>query len=173
MASPSRRRNARPRSSSRISIAVDARVRGAADVGLLRKALGQALAAEGRGDGHRVDVRVTDDATLHALNRNYRGVDAPTDVLSFPLEGSPANRRSGGPFVTPPGSPTHLGDLVLSWPRAAAQAAEYGHSVEREAAYLAVHGLLHLLGYDHEVPEEARVMRAREEAILTPLGLVR
>ena len=76
-------------------------------------------------------------------------------------------------FVLPPRVRRHLGDIVLSWPRAVAQAAEYGHSVEREAAYLAVHGLLHLLGHDHELPAEAETMRAREEAILAPLGLSR
>ena len=140
---------------------------------LLRRALSLALAAEGRGEGHRLDVRLTDDTTIHALNRDHRGVDTPTDVLSFPLQGAPAGGADGTAFVMPPGAVVHLGDVVLSWPRALTQAAEYGHSAERELAYLAVHGLLHLLGYDHELPAEARIMRAREEAILAPLGLVR
>lgn len=163
------RRAARP---SRVRVTVDPAVRRLADAALIRRAVAAALAAEGRATGHEVDVRLTDDAGIHALNRALRGIDAPTDVLSFPLEG-PAGSGAHVAFVRPPGARVHLGDIVLSWPRAVAQAAEYGHSVEREAAYLAVHGLLHLLGYDHERPADAAVMRAREEAILAPLGLVR
>ena len=158
---------------SRVSIAVDRELGAAVDVGLLRGVLEEALRAEGRSTAHRVDVRVTDDAAIRALNRDHRGVDAPTDVLSFPLQ-APATARAGpAAFVMPPRAPIHLGDLVLSWTRAVEQATEYGHSVDREAAYLAVHGLLHLLGYDHGEAAEARVMRTREEAILGGLGLSR
>jgi probable rRNA maturation factor len=152
---------------------VDRVVAGAVDAALLERAVTAALEAEGRGAGHTVDVRVTDDATIHVLNREHRGVDRPTDVLSFPLQGAANGEASGPQFVLPPGAMVHLGDLVLSWPRAVLQAAEYGHSVEREAAYLAVHGVLHLLGYDHERPADARVMRAHEEAIMARLGLMR
>jgi probable rRNA maturation factor len=143
----------------------------AVDADLLERAVAAALEAEGRGAGHAVDVRVTDDAAIHALNREHRGVDSPTDVLSFPLQDAAV--EAGPAFVLPPGATVHLGDLVLSWPRAVAQAAEYGHSVEREAAYLAVHGVLHLLGYDHERPTDAEVMRAHEEAVMQRLGLPR
>ncbi|MBX5490316.1 MAG: rRNA maturation RNase YbeY [Chloroflexi bacterium] len=153
-------------------VTVEPAVRGAADAALVERAVQAALAAEGRAMGHEVDVRITDDMGIQAVNRALRGVDAPTDVLSFPLEG-PAASGAAVPFVRPPRARVHLGDIVLSWPRAVAQAAEYGHSVQREAAYLAVHGLLHLLGYDHEQPTDAAAMRAREEAILAPLGLVR
>jgi len=163
------KRAARP---SRVHVTLDPAVRRQADAALVRRAVEAALAAEGRATEHEVDVRLTDDAGIRALNRALRGIDAPTDVLSFPLEG-PAASGARVAFVRPPGARVHLGDIVLSWPRAVAQAAEYGHSVEREAAYLAVHGLLHLLGYDHERPADAAVMRAREEAILAPLGLVR
>jgi probable rRNA maturation factor len=155
-----------------VRVTVDPAVRRLADPALVRRALAAALAAEGRATGHEVDVRLTDDAGIQALNRALRGIDAPTDVLSFPLEG-PAASGATAAFVRPPGARIHLGDIVLSWPRAVAQAAEYGHSVEREAAYLAVHGLLHLLGYDHERAADAAAMRAREEAILAPLGLAR
>ncbi len=72
-------------------------------------------------------------------------------------------------FVTPPGQPRHLGDVVISFPRAAEQAVEYGHSLRRELAYLAVHGALHLLGYDHETEAEREVMRRKEEAALAEI----
>ena len=100
----------------------------------------------------------------------YRGVDAPTDVLSFGDD----DADDGPAFVRPPGTPRYLGDLAISYERAVAQAAEYGHSRERELAYLAVHGVLHLLGYDHERgPEDAAAMRAREEAVMIQIGLPR
>ena len=140
---------------------------------LLERALRTALAAEGRAAGYAVDLRVTDGEGIRALNRAHRGVDAPTDVLSFPLQPHVAGQPSSATFVLPPGEPVHLGDIVLSWPLAVAQAAEYGHSVEREAAYLVVHGVLHLLGYDHETAADAAVMRPREEAILAAVGLPR
>jgi len=157
---------------SRVSLTSDADPPGLDALASLKRAVAAALVAEGRGSGYAVDVRVTDDAGIRALNRAHRGVDAPTDVLSFPLQ-LPANGAADAPFVLPPGEPVHLGDLVLSWPRAVAQAAQYGHSVARESAYLAVHGVLHLLGYDHERPADARAMRAREETILGVLGLPR
>ncbi len=158
---------------ARVTVTVDAPLRGAVDAALLRRVLRAALAAEGRGGSYAVDLRVTDDEGIRAINRVHRGVDAPTDVLSFPLEPPDGEQPSGPDFVLPPGAPRHLGDVVLSWPRAVAQAAEYGHSVSREAAYLVVHGLLHLLGYDHEAPADAAVMRPREETILASLGLPR
>jgi probable rRNA maturation factor len=167
-----RRAPGRPRP-SRVSVVVDEGLTTVANAALLRRAVRAALEAEGRGARHSVDVRVTDDAGIHALNRAHRGVDRPTDVLSFPLQNAAEAPAGGAGFVLPPGAVTHLGDIVLSWPRAVAQAAEYGHVVEREAAYLAVHGVLHLLGYDHEVPADAQVMRAHEEVTMDRLGLPR
>jgi len=164
-----RRRGDRP---SHVSLTSDADRVGPDDLASIERAVAAALAAESRGGGCAVDVRVTDDAAIRELNRAHRGIDAPTDVLSFPLQ-LPAGDAALTPFVLPPGELVHLGDVVLSWPRAVAQAAEYGHSVARESAYLAVHGVLHLLGYDHERPADARVMRAREEAILAAIGLSR
>ena len=156
-----------------VDIQIDDRFAGQADAELIQRAVAAALAGEEVAGPVEVSVLVTDDAALHALNRDYRGVDAPTDVLSFPLQLEPPGSAPSAAFPTPPGALVHLGDIVLSWPHAVAQAAAYGHSVPREAGYLAVHGLLHLLGYDHEEPGEARAMRAREEAILASLDLVR
>jgi probable rRNA maturation factor len=161
-------------------------------LGLIEQVIGAVLNLEGQSEGQRgevsVSVLLTDDAELHALNRDYRGIDAPTDVLSFPGDpGNPGDLAAEQPadtanqqpaaqprFVRPPDAPRHLGDLALSYERVLAQAAEYGHSPQRELAYLSAHGTLHLLGYDHEAgPEEAARMRLREEAALQALGLTR
>jgi probable rRNA maturation factor len=116
-----------------------------------------------------VSVLLVDDEAIAALNRQYRSVDAPTDVLSFSqLEGvGPAERDLPEDFQTP------LGDIVISIPRMRMQALEYGHSEARELAYLLVHGVLHLIGYDHEVAEDAARMRAAEEDVLGAAGLAR
>lgn len=124
-----------------------------------------------------VSIVVTSDEEIRALNREYRGIDSPTDVLSFPLLEPEAPGaviepgRAGG--IAPAGEPVALGDIVISLPRAIEQAREYGHSLERELAFLTVHGTLHLLGYDHVTQELEAAMRAREEAILASLGLRR
>jgi probable rRNA maturation factor len=153
-----------------VDVQIDARFANAADAELIERAVAQTLAVEGIAGTIEVSVLVTDDAALHALNRDYRGVDAPTDVLSFAAE----DETSGPTFVLPPGTPRYLGDIAISYERAVAQAAEYGHSRERELAYLTAHGVLHLLGYDHDRGAEgAAAMRAREEATMDRLGLRR
>lgn len=131
---------------------------------LLARAARAVLERAGR-SGAEAGITLADDSYLRELNRNYRGVDEPTDVLSFALrerqEDEPAHEEAG---------PELLGDVVISAPRAAAQAEEYGHPLQRELAFLAVHGLLHLLGHDHDQDDGAQSMRALEEAILTELG---
>ncbi|MDA8216939.1 MAG: rRNA maturation RNase YbeY [Dehalococcoidales bacterium] len=117
-----------------------------------------------------VVLSVVDDEEIRELNARYRQVDAPTDVLSFPLQEAPAG---AGDFVQPPDDVLRLGDVVISLPRAEAQAEEYGHSLARELGYLFVHGLLHLLGYEHELEEGRLRMREREEAALAEAGLSR
>lgn len=117
---------------------------------------------------YAIALHLVSDETIHALNREHRGKDAPTDVLSFGL-----HDPNGMRFVLPPGQPANLGDVVISHARAVAQAEEYGHPVARELAYLTAHGVLHILGYDHEQEDEQRAMRAREEEALAPLGLTR
>ncbi|MDI9485457.1 MAG: rRNA maturation RNase YbeY [Bacillota bacterium] len=113
-----------------------------------------------------VSVTFVDDGMIQMLNRDYRGIDAPTDVLSFPQD-------DDGGFEAVPGMPRMLGDIIISLQRARDQAAEYGHDVNREVMYLAVHGFLHLLGYDHDSPEEQKRMREQEERILRELDLGR
>ncbi len=136
------------------------------DADLLFRVVERALVAEGIGGAVEITLVVTDDEEIRALNDAHRGIDEPTDVLSFPLEDSPLGGGKAAVFVTPPDVARHLGDVVISYPRAEAQAREYGHSIRRELAYLMAHGCLHLLGYDHEDEAEREVMRAKEEAAL-------
>ena len=114
-----------------------------------------------------VSLMFTDDETIHEMNLEYRGIDRPTDVLSFALEEGEEEEIFGGP------EENLLGDIIISVETATRQAEEYGHSVEREMAFLALHGMLHLLGYDHMEEEERQEMRAQEEAILASLGITR
>lgn len=113
-------------------------------------------------------VALVGEETARRLNRDYRGIDRPTDVLSFAQLESPAQ-----PFVGPPRRTTHLGDVIICWPRVLAQAAAHGHCVERELAYLLVHGALHLVGFDHGDEREYAGMRRAEDEVLEYLGLGR
>lgn len=154
-----------------VDIQVDERFADEVDTTLIERAVAAVLVGEGGVGPVEISVLVTDDATLQALNRDYRGIDAPTDVLSFAAE----DEAPAGPaFVRPPGTPRYLGDIAISYERVVVQAAEYGHSRARELAYLTAHGVLHLLGYDHErgAAEDA-AMRARAEAAMEQLGLPR
>lgn len=140
----------------------------------LRKVIRTALAAQGVGFPCEVDVLVTGDAGIHQINLDMRGVDRPTDVLSFPEFELTPGQLPGAEDADPGTGYVPLGDMVISMERVKAQAKEYGHSNRRELAYLAVHSVLHLLGYDHldEGPMKAQ-MREREEAIMSVLGLER
>lgn len=112
-----------------------------------------------------MSVLLCDNKRIHELNREYRHIDRPTDVLSFALnEGDEVNGEAESQL---------LGDLVISLERTAEQAKEYGHPFERELAYLTVHGCLHILGYDHMTEEDKKEMRTEEEFILENLGYVR
>ena len=123
-------------------------------------------------DETEISVLLVDNATIRELNRDYRAKDAPTDVLSFPLEEEREDEAE--PAVIGGPSARMLGDIVISVEKAVEQATEYGHSVERELAFLAIHGLLHLLGHDHEKGEAAKqAMRAEEKRLLAALGISR
>ena len=122
-----------------------------------------------------ISVLLTDDEGIHQVNLDMRGVDRPTDVLSFPMfELEPGVPPEGEEYLDPATSTCPLGDMCISLERAAAQAQEFGHSLERELCYLTVHSVLHLLGYDHldEGPMKTQ-MREREETILGELGITR
>lgn len=130
---------------------------------LIVSAVAESLKYEEFEEKCEVSVTLTDNESIHILNREYRDVDRPTDVLSFPIFDED---DLGGKTV--------LGDIVLSLEKAQSQAVEYGHSFEREVAFLVVHSMLHLLGYDHEEGKaEESEMFSRQEAILSKLGLAR
>lgn len=151
-----------------ISILIEPAFRGRLDRAALRRLAVRVLKAEGVAPPAEVGLVVSDDETVRDLNRRYLGLDEPTDVLSFGHEvaDEPFGRLRTEPFVTPPDGVRHLGEVILSYPTAERQAREAGRSVQEEAAHLVVHGLLHLLGYDHEDPKDKRRMRAREESLL-------
>ena len=140
----------------------------------LEKVIRTALDAEEVDVPCEVNVLVTDDTGIHRVNADMRGVDAPTDVLSFPMFDLAPGDKPSEEDADPGTGLVPLGDMCISLERAKVQAREYGHDHQRELAYLAVHSVLHLLGYDHldEGPEKAR-MREREEAVLAKLGLER
>ena len=127
---------------------------------LVKKAAVCALRCEGVDEPCEISVTLTDDAGIHAINRDHRGVDRPTDVLSFPID--EPDLDTGCRF---------LGDMILSLERTLAQSEEFGGGYAHECQYLTVHSVLHLLGYDHldEGEEKAR-MRAREKVIMEELG---
>ena len=129
---------------------------------VLTAAAEAALAYEGAaGD---ITISVVDDEEIHRMNREYRGVDRPTDVLSFPA-------AEGDAFPAIPDA--FLGDIAISLPRAEMQAEEYGHSLLRELTFLTVHGTLHLLGYDHMMDEDRARMFARQDEILEKIRITR
>ena len=133
-------------------------------------AVRRAIETVGRLDGaEEAEVRVTrtDDAHIHELNRTYRAVDRPTDVLSFALTESEEPEIVGGE------GHDVLGDLVISLERMRAQAEEYGHSELRELSFLTVHGMLHLLGYDHMEEKERQEMEEEQRAVMEELGITR
>ena len=140
---------------------------------LVRRAVKAALRAEGIAEDCLVSVMLTDNEGIREINLAQRGIDSATDVLSFPL-----NELTPGEFDAEAceydfeGELIMLGDMVLSLERCDAQAREYGHGFDREVSYLAVHSTLHLLGYDHmDEGEQKRLMRSREDAVMTELGL--
>jgi len=99
---------------------------------------------------------------VQQLNKSYRGKDEPTDVLAFYM--------TSADFIEPPDGVRHLGEVIISYPQAVIQAEEHRHSIKKELAILIIHGVLHLLGYDHEESEQERQMRAREADILSQIG---
>lgn len=108
----------------------------------------------------QVTLVITDDEGIQALNRDFLGHDIPTDVLAF------STREDDGRFVVAPEAGEYLGDVIISYPRAIDQAQEQGHAVDQELCLLTIHGMLHLLGYNHETERDKAVMWARQEALL-------
>ena len=135
--------------------------------GLVRRAVGQALKYEKVAFDAELSVTFVDNAQIKAMNAEYRSIDRETDVLSFPL-------YEAGEIKVSEDESTALGDIVISLEKAESQAKEYGHSFEREVAFLTVHSVLHLLGYDHETgQEDEKEMFGRQEEILKKMKLGR
>ena len=132
------------------------------------------LAREGVDFDAFIDVTIVDGPTIREMNRDYRDKDAVTDVLSFPMYEF-YNGQAEEPLEPDPESGcVMLGDMILNYDRAREQAADFGHSTERECGFLTVHSVLHLLGYDHEREEDdRRLMRSKEEDALQEIGLTR
>lgn len=128
--------------------------------GIINQVIEECLKEEEHSIDVEVSVSFVDNEEIRELNREYRNVDSPTDVLSFPME-----EDSLGLF-TP-----LLGDIVISLERALEQSKEYGHSFEREIAYLTAHSMFHLLGYDHMTDEDKKVMREKEKSVMKTLKI--
>ena len=134
---------------------------------LIEKVISEALRYEGVNDNTEVSVTIVDNEEIRKINNKFRNIDRATDVLSFPLI------DFDNESLPDDGSKIYLWDIIISIERAKEQAKEYGHSIDREIGFLTAHSMLHLLGYDHMVPEEEKEMFAKQEEILNNLGLRR
>lgn len=135
-------------------------------LGKVREVIEASLVYEGIDAMCEVSLVFVDNNQIHEMNRDYRGKDQPTDVLSFPQYEDLAQMESYPPELA-------LGDIVISLERATEQAEDFGHSLEREVCFLTAHSMFHLFGYDHDTDANTKVMREREEAVLAKLGIGR
>ena len=149
-----------------LGIQIDNRFQRSLKADWLRYVLEMVLLTQNPGPEVELSLLITDDETVRGLNREYRGVDETTDVLSFALGEEKAD-ADPLPFVTPPDGLLHLGDIVVSYPQAVRQAEENHHAVEKELALLVIHGTLHLLGYDHAEPAQEHELSSLEERVLS------
>ncbi|MGE7023468.1 rRNA maturation RNase YbeY [Solibacillus cecembensis] len=140
-----------------------------ADIELVEKLLQHAAKIEGIEEGSEVSVTFVTNEAIHEINREYRDKDQPTDVISFAMEELGEDEVQ----IIGEGMPRVLGDIIISTDRTREQAEEYGHSFERELGFLAVHGFLHLLGYDHMTPEDEKIMFGKQDEVLETYGLGR
>lgn len=148
-----------------INALVDEGFEGCPEASWLRSVAEQVLIAQGVSSDVELGLVITSQERVRQLNKSYRGKDEPTDVLAFYMTSA-----AGETFVAPPDGVRHLGEVIISYPQAVIQAKEHQHSIKKELAILIIHGVLHLLGYDHEEPEQERRMRGREADILSQIG---
>lgn len=136
----------------------------------LRDVASAVLATENVDLATEMGVLITDQDHIKELNWSYRGLNEPTDVLSFYMFGEtkPDDRN----YVPPPDNVRHLGEVIISYPQAVTQAKEHHHRVKKEIAFLIIHGILHLLEYDHHKAAEVKRMQSRETAILNKIGVL-
>jgi probable rRNA maturation factor len=148
-----------------INVSIDQGLDGCPAPGWLENIAMQVLEAQGAGAEAEVGLLIANGERVKELNRDYLGEDAPTDVLAFSaLEEKEADQS---PFIHPPDGLLHLGEVIIAYPQVVLQAAERGHPLKKELAVLLIHGMLHLLGYDHDQPDSERRMRAREAELLS------
>lgn len=153
-----------------VNVLIDEGLEGCLDEGWLQSVAEEAIVAEGVDAAAELGLVITDQEKIQELNLVHLGVDEPTDVLAFPMLGGPGaeeDEDAAAGFVSPPDGLSHLGEVIVSYPQAVIQAEERGDPVEREVATLVVHGILHLLGYDHDQAETERRMQARETEVLS------
>ena len=151
--------------SMEINVWIEKKFAGCPKVGWLRSVATAALKNEEADKKAELCLIITGQKKVHQLNKAYLGEDHPTDVLSFPMLTGPDKEA----FVVAPDGKKHLGEVIISYPQVVIQAEEHGHAAEREMAVLIIHGVLHLLGYDHAGAAEGKKMRSREAAILASL----
>jgi probable rRNA maturation factor len=147
-----------------INVLIDEEYEGELEADWLRNVAEQVLVAENAAPEVELGLVITGQVRIQELNLVHLGIDAPTDVLAFPM--IPEEDPDLPDFVTPPDGAVHLGEVIISFPQAFMQADEHQHPVRKEIAILIIHGVLHLLGYDHDAPEPEQHMRAREAEIL-------
>jgi len=150
--------------SEEIEIAIKEEFRELVDEGNVRNIAQRVLELENAPSPCEMSIVITDSETIHELNRDYRGIDSPTDVLSFCLANE--EEKESSPFILPPDDTTHLGEVIISYPQAIEQAAAQEHPIDRELTILLIHGILHLLGYDHEQLDDEVEMQTLEKYLL-------
>ncbi len=153
-----------------INVLIDEDFEGYLEVSWLQSVAEQALVAQEADSRLELGLVITNQERVQQLNRSYLGKDEPTDVLAFSMLPEPlatGEPESSSPFAQPPDGVLHLGEVIISYPQAVIQAKEHQHSVKREVAVLIIHGVLHLLGYEHDKPELEGQMKTREEEILS------
>jgi probable rRNA maturation factor len=148
-----------------INILIDEGVEGCPTQSWLEGITRQVLEAQGAGAEVELGLVIASGERVRQLNREYRGKDEPTDVLAFSAREETGAEQT--PFVQPPDGVIHLGEVIIAYPQAATQAEEHRHSLKKELAILIIHGLLHLLGYEHDKADAELQMRARETELLS------
>jgi probable rRNA maturation factor len=146
-----------------VEISIGKNFRGVVDEDWVRRIAQTVLKSEEVAPPYEVSLVFTGSEAVRQLNRDYRGVDEPTDVLAFYML---PQKEADSSFALPPDGVTRLGEVIISYPQAVEQAKEQGHATEKELALLIIHGILHLLDYDHEEPEEEAEMKTREKELL-------
>ena len=147
-----------------INVLIGESLEGYLDESWLQSVAEQVLIAQSVDSKAELGLVIANQEKVQQLNRNYLGKDAPTDVLAFSMLPGPLTTPV---FVQPPDETLHLGEVIISYPQAVIQAEEHQHSIKKEIAILIIHGVLHLLGYEHDKPELKRQMSAKEKEILS------